>query len=427
MEKISEKNVARLWKSGRLSRFHDDMGNEVEVICAGRESTKPGCDFQDVVISINRQKLVGDVELHLSSDLWQKHGHHVNPAYNGIILHVAMWQRGGLPVKLEMGAAVPTVILSGYITERSLQSQRDEGRRRHCCYACVAKSPKAIKKILLQAGMQRFSIKSANYAAALQGGDAGQALYKGICRALGYSRNTAQFEVLADRLPLSSIIGHSHGSLIKKQAMIIGCAGLLPSQGAFAGRVLPCERIAEIEREWPALSEKPSPSPHLHWNFSYLRPGNHPLKRLVYLSHLIQKYESEGLVRGFTGLIETALPGSESACLEKGLVIKDGTPLIGTNRVREIAVNQVLPFLLACAVREGNISLATRAINIYSNYRAMAGNELLRYMKQHLRIEGSKDLNACAQQGMLHIYHSFCRVKECSRCPVFTRRRPNRE
>jgi hypothetical protein len=427
MEKISEKNVARLWKSGRLSRFHDDMGNEVEVICAGRESTKPGCDFQDVVLSVNRKKLVGDVELHLSSDLWQKHRHHTNPAYNGIILHVAMWQRGGLPVKLEMGAAVPTVILSGYIAERSLLSQRDESHRRHCCYACTAKSSTGIKKILVQAGMQRFSIKSAKYDVELQGGDAEQALYKGICRALGYSRNTAQFEMLADRLPLSSITGPSAGSLIKKQAIIIGSAGLLPSQGAVIGTVLPCEKITEMEREWLALSEKPAQFPALHWNFSYLRPGNHPLKRLVYLGHLLHKYEAGGLVRGFTGLIETALPGNEPARLEKGLMINDGTPLIGTSRVREIVVNQVLPFLLACAVREGNISLATRVINTYLNYRAMAGNELLRYMKQQLCIKESKDLNACIQQGLMHIYHSFCRVKECSCCPVFTRRRPNRE
>ncbi|MGD0855332.1 MAG: DUF2851 family protein [Dehalococcoidia bacterium] len=427
MEKISEKNVARLWKSGRLSRFRDDMGNEVEVICAGRESTRPGCDFQDVVISVNREKLVGDVELHLSSDLWQKHGHHTNPAYNGIILHVAMWQRGLLPVKLEMGKAVPTVILSGYITERTLQKQREEGHLCHCRYACVVKSSTGLKKILLQAGIQRFSTKSAKYAAVLQDSDAAQALYKGICRALGYSRNTAQFEMLADRLPLNSIMGSKAGSLIKKQAMIIGCAGLLPSQGRVAGSVLSSEQIAEIEREWLALSEKPSPFPALRWNLSFLRPGNHPLKRLIYLSHLLHKYEAGGLVRGFNDLLETAAPGSESACLENGLLINDGHPLIGRNRAREIAVNQILPFLLANAVSEGDLSLATRVINTYLNYGAMADNELLRYMKQQLCIKESKDLNACAQQGLLHIYHSFCRVKECLCCPVFTRRRPNRE
>ncbi|MCX6007664.1 MAG: DUF2851 family protein [Chloroflexi bacterium] len=424
MEKISEKNVARLWKSGRLSSFRDDMGNEVEVICAGRESTRPGCDFQDVVISVNQEKLVGDVELHLTSDLWQKHGHHINPSYNGIILHVAMWQRGLLPIKLEMGKAVPTVILSGYITERTLLKQREQTQRGHCSYF---KSSTGLKKILLQAGMQRFSTKSAKYAAVLQEGDADQALYKGICRALGYSRNTAQFEMLADRLPLDSIIRSSAGSLIKKQAMIIGCAGLLPSQGGVAGSVLSCEKIAEIEREWSALSEKPLQSPALHWNLSNFRPANHPLKRLIYLSHLLQEYEAGGLVRGFNDLLETAVPGSESACLENGLLIYDGHPLIGRSRVREIAVNQILPFLLANAVNEGNLSHVTRVINTYLNYGAMADNELLRYMKQQFRIKESKDLNACAQQGMLHIYHSFCRVKDCSCCPVFTLRRPNRE
>ena len=423
MQKISEKNVASLWKSGRLWRFQDDMGNDVEVVCPGRETTKPGCDFQDVVISVNREKLVGDVELHLSSDLWQKHGHHINPAYNGIILHVAMWQRGSLPVKLETGLAVPTVILSGYITERSLSKQRSGRSLRHVCPAPARKVPAEIKRILMQAGMQRFSIKSSKYATAVADRGAEQALFKGICRALGYSRNTAPFEELADRLPADLIMDQGEGSLVKMQAMLIGAAGLLPSQGGFPhAQHCPVKNSKDIEKAWANCSIKPFPLSSSDWTFSYLRPGNHPLKRLIYLSRLLQAYEITGLSAGFAGLVESAPPGRESTILEKGLLIDAEVHLIGIGRAREIALNQVLPFLLARAVRDGNISLAARTINTYLNYRPLPGNELLRYMKGQLRMEQNKDLNACAQQGLLHIYHSFCRVKDCSNCPLFTRR-----
>jgi hypothetical protein len=426
MQKISEKNVASLWKSGRLSHFHDDMGNEVEVVCPGRETTKPGCDFQDVVISVNREKLVGDIELHLSSDLWQKHGHHTNPAYNGIILHVAMWQRGSLPVKLETGLAVPTVILSSYITERSL-SEQGSGRQLHrICPVSARKVPAKIKRVLMQAGMQRFSIKSSRYAAAMAGHGAEQALYKGICRALGYSRNTAPFEALADSLPVNLITEHCEGSLVGKQAILIGTAGLLPSQGASLCAASSCEALEDVEREWANFSTGPSPMSRSDWSFSYLRPGNHPLKRLVYLSHLLQRYEGTGLSGGLARLVESAPPGREAIFLEKGLLIDAGSHLIGTGRAREIALNQVLPFLLARAVRDGDISLAARAINTYLNYRPLPENELLRYMKGQLRMEESKGLNACVQQGLLHVYHSFCRAKDCSNCPLFTRRSQGR-
>jgi hypothetical protein len=422
MQKISEKNVASLWKSGRLSRFQDDMGNDVEVVCPGRETTKPGCDFQDVVISINREKLVGDIELHLSSDLWQKHGHHTNPAYNGIILHVAMWRRGSLPVKLETGLAVPTIILSGYITERSLSKQRSGRQLHHICPASARKVPAKIKRILMQAGMQRFSIKSSNYAAAITALGAEQTLYKGVCRALGYSRNTAPFEALADRLPVDLVMNCKPGSLVSKQAMLIGTAGLLPSQGASLCAALSGEAVEGIEKEWANFIAKPSPLSPSDWSFSYLRPGNHPLNRLVYLGRLLQAYEITGLFGGFTDLIEKAPPGREAVCLEKGLFIDGGSHLIGVGRAMEIALNQVLPFLLACAVQHGDISLAARTINTYLNYRPLPDNELLRYMKGQLRLEESKDLNACVQQGLLHIYHSFCRAKDCSNCPLFTRR-----
>jgi hypothetical protein len=423
MHKISEKNVASLWKSGRLSRFKDDMGNDVEVVCPGRATTKPGCDFQDVVIAVNREKLVGDIELHLSSDLWQKHGHHANPAYNGIILHVAMWQRGSLPVKLETGLAVPTVILSGYITERSLSKQRSGARLRQTCPVPARKVPAEIKRILMQAGMQRFSVKSSRYAAAIADHGSEQALYKGICRALGYSRNTAPFETLADRLPVNLILERCEGRLLKKQAMLIGAAGLLPSQGALSCFALSEEVLEEIEMQWANLPGRPVPISLQNWTFSYLRSGNHPVKRLMYLGRLLQKYEIEGLAAGFARLIGKASPGRESACLEKGLLVDAGSHHVGAGRAREIALNQVLPFLLACAVRDGDISLTARTINTYLNYRFLPENELLKYMKGQLRMEESKDLKACAQQGLLHIYHTFCRMKDCSNCPLFTRRR----
>ena len=424
MQKISEKNVASLWVSGSLTRFTDDMGNDVEVICVGRKSTRPGCDFQDVVLSVNREKLVGDVELHLSSDLWRKHGHHADPAYNGIILHVAMWQKGSLPVKLEKGAAVPTVILSGYITQRSLLGRRPGSQVRRSCPVTPGKSSAVIKGVLMQAGMRRFSVKSAKYAAALQDEGAEQSLYKGICRALGYSRNTAPFEALADRLPYDLIMREAAGSLVKKQAILLGTAGLLASQCGSICTSLSPEVLQNMRTEWDIFGDKPLPLPGGSWSFSFLRPCNHPIKRLVYLGHLLQKYEGEGLVGGFTGIFEAAPPGDEADCLERGLLVNDDVRLPGTGRAREMALNQLLPFLTACAVRDGNVNLATRAINTYLNYRPLPSNELLRYMQGQIGL--ARGINACLQQGMLHIYHSYCRVKDCSGCPVFTCRRPGR-
>ncbi|MDD5648396.1 MAG: DUF2851 family protein, partial [Dehalococcoidia bacterium] len=112
---ITERSVSSLWLSGRLSCFNDDSGHRIEVVCPGRVSTRGGCDFQDVVIKIDGEKTVGNVEVHVTSDLWRQHGHHRDASYNGVILHVSMWQRGILPVRLQDGRILSTVILAQYL------------------------------------------------------------------------------------------------------------------------------------------------------------------------------------------------------------------------------------------------------------------------------------------------------------------------
>lgn len=426
MNRISEVNISRLWKRGRLPRLRDDMGHEVEIICSGRASTKPGCDFQDAVIAFDGERLVGDIELHVSSDLWQKHRHHINPAYNGVILHVAMWQCGKLPVKLESGRYVPTVILSDYVTGQSLRKGRVGRPAGHCRYAGSKRNARRLNCILSNAGMQRLSAKCARYAVALQEGEEEQVVYKGICRALGYSRNSLPFMSLAERLPLRMVRQVAWGSLVKKQALILGTAGMLSDRCHPGMGWLSVAEAAEIEKQWSELSVRPEPLPMTEWSFSYLRPASHPLKRLLYLCYLLQKYEDEGLVSSLIGTVEKQPIGCEGAWLEQALMMTGDQPLIGAGRAREIVLNQLLPFMLAHHVKAGNFTMAVRMINAYLKYKSLPDNELLRYMRQQLRLSGTGDLNACQQQGMLHIYYSFCREKNCPDCPVFRCQKPDR-
>jgi hypothetical protein len=146
--------------------------------------------------------MVGDIEVHVTSDLWLKHGHHKDSSCNGVILHVAMWQKGGLPVRLQDGRILPTVILSHYIINvyGSSLRRRVSGVIQKCHHN-TGRS-KAIDTILLIEGFRRFEEKAARFSTLLKTAEAGQVLYKGICRALGYAGNKSPFEALADRLPL---------------------------------------------------------------------------------------------------------------------------------------------------------------------------------------------------------------------------------
>ena len=87
-----------------------------------------------------------------------------------------------------------------------------------------------------RAGDERFLAKAAEFRADLAQADSGQLLYCGIMGALGYSRNKVPYLELADRLPLATMESVVSGTASNKecitrlQALLIGTAGLLPSQ-----------------------------------------------------------------------------------------------------------------------------------------------------------------------------------------------------
>ena len=105
---------------------------------------------------------------------------------------------------------------------------------------------------------------------------------------------------------------------------------------------------------------------------------------------------------------------------------KAPTVLIGRGRAGEIAINVVLPFFTALARRNKDTALENRVLNMYLHYPALPANELTRYMSGILLSRRGVKARACLQQGLIRLYHQYCRVKDCDCCPVFISRKPVR-
>ncbi len=402
MGAITERSVSALWLSGRLSRFNDDSGHRIEVVCPGRVSTRGGCDFQDVVIKIDGEKTVGDVEVHLTSDLWQRHGHHRDAGYNGVILHVSMWQRGPLPVRLQDGSILSTIILAQYLkTGANLLQHAAAAQTRRCPH--LPGSARKGDMVIVEAGLARFEQKSARFARSLQADDPEQTLYKAICRALGYAWNVKPFEMLAEKVPVSLVRTCAAGSLRAKYKLLLGASGLARERMSPLPDGVPPMKVSD----WSTLSS---------------RPLNHPVLRIAGLCHLLQRYEEAGLVGVVIEKIMSTPARKEAAALEEAITVvgAGSRVLIGAGRAREIAVNAVLPLIHAYGERINNGLLVEKARNVFISYPSLTPNELTRYMSGLL---GNQACGACRQQGLLHIYHIWCRTRECGSCPVFTLRR----
>jgi hypothetical protein len=115
---IDELTVSRAWNAGwvRPEALRTTDGRPVTVVYRGRWTFGFGPDFRGALIAFGAELRQGDVEVHLRASGWREHGHHLDPAYNSVILHVALdadprTRATVPPCRRQDGTVIPTLLL----------------------------------------------------------------------------------------------------------------------------------------------------------------------------------------------------------------------------------------------------------------------------------------------------------------------------
>jgi hypothetical protein len=432
--KITERLVSRLWQSHVIRYPVADTSEWLHIIFPGRSSNNSGCDFKDAVFGLNGRIISGNVEVHVKSSQWQSHGHHQDPKYNNIVLHV-VWQQDSLtPTLLQNGRAIPTVCLGSFITS-PLDELNDLSANPPCSCPAVRRysNNDNLYKVLTTAGMKRFRSKITSFRKALNKEDAGQVAYRGIARALGYAQNAEPCQELARRLPIIHLLEKDKPTTdAAMQALLLGHAGLLPFQ---RHRSVKDTEAIKLQKIWLSTGTTETMM-ESDWCFFRVRPDNFPTRRLIALSYLISRYRQSGLIQGILQLVEKAPAGTERRWLENGLAVAGhgywqnhldfgvfagrASALIGYEKAVAIVINTILPFAAAWAELDSEPKLKKKAIEIYRHYPGSGDNELTTYMKQQLKLGTDTRLSACQQQGLIHLFNVYCRRRNCLECPVLS-------
>jgi hypothetical protein len=426
--KFSEKQAALIWQQvvgKELTSLEDEP---VSVIYPGRTNGDDGPDFRDAVI-VNKSHLTkGDVEVHVKSSDWYSHEHHTNAAYNNVILHVVMWHDCNSVTLLQSGKPVPVLCLA-----KALRHQPYLLPYQLPCFQILDHMDRqTLGKLSNTAGEERFKQKAMHFQAELKQKETGQVLFRGMMRALGYAKNTKPFEDLADRMPLNFI--ESREGLAPKQALLLGTAGLLPSQrrpGKFARE----QEVQELEQIWQSAGKTVETMKEGDWNFSHIYPNNSPVRRIVAQSYLLERYGKGKLLAEILQLVKEApLPGGHHV-LENSLTVAGDdywrdhfdfdvrsktkiSALLGNSKAGEIAVNAILPFAFSWGKMVNEPGLMKKAMELHNSYPKLAENEITRHMAKQLGLEDLSDFTACHQQGLIHIFRNYCREGRCSQCPL---------
>ena len=436
--KIEESLLAQIWRRQLIKKeaLLTAGGQRVEVLYPGRESHDSGPDFCDALIAVEGKLLRGDVELHVTPQEWQAHRHHKDPGYNGVILHVVMWG-GQEDSLLHNGERVPILALSPYLTgsleELRRMVQLSLSPDEPCHKALQRHGPTSVADLLDRAGEERFYAKVGRFKTRLATSEAEQVLYEGLMRALGYAKNKRPFEELARWLPLRVLKRlATPGDIDQIQALMLGTAGLLPGQRGQRNGAAD-EWGARLEQIWNSFGMKETVK-GWSWRFFRVRPENFPPRRIAAASYLLSRYGGGFLGEMLSLLSQTPLHQVQKE-LERSLIVRaDGywashfdfgiearwnPSLLGQGRAREIVVNVLLPFSFAWAEKFSQPWLGERAMELYRSHPQLGENWVTRYMEGRILGEHKAKANSARrQQGLVHLYQTFCVQRRCPECPL---------
>jgi hypothetical protein len=437
-----ERLLQQIWLHQRLQRDRLKTldGDWVRVLHPGFWNREAGPDFRQAILQFGQASpRSGDVEIDLHPAGWRGHGHDRNPAYQNVILHV-VWD-----AELEVDCPVPTLRLKSRL-DAPLSELRSwlgqdagaPGLLAGQCSAPLRDLPENTRReVLQQAALSRLQHKAAQYAARARQAGWEQSLWEGLFAALGYKQNVWPMRRLAELVPrLFSGESKKRGAVFALQARLLGVGGLLPVDltRAQAGADNYLRRL--WDHWWREREEFAEfVLPRGIWRFHGLRPANHPQRRLA----LAARWMAAGnlpdkLGRWFTATLpDKKLEGSLLEVLRverdpfwswhwtfRSARMSKSQPLLGAQRVTDLAVNVILPWFWMRAVAGKNTAAQQIAEQRYLAWPQAEDNAVLRLARQRL-LGGahSRALRTAAlQQGLLQIVRDFCEHSNalCENC-----------
>ncbi len=223
-------------------------------------------------------------------------------------------------------------------------------------------------------------------------------------------------------------------STLTLQARLLGTAGLLPAQLPATDSGAYLRRVWHVWwREADSFSEYRLP-PEL-WTLGGIRPANHPQRRLAAAAHwalrpyllaqldgwLERKIESPDLVCSMTEILQ--VPHDDFWSYRwtlKSAPFREPQPLLGEQRITDLAMNAVLPWLYVRALAGRNERLAQTAEARYFLWPNGEDNAVLKLARQRLfgGVPARFLKTAAQQQGLMQIVRDFCDHSDaaCQQC-----------
>lgn len=420
---MNESFLYYLWENRLLTGSLATVeGQQVEIINPGFRNQNSGPDYLEARIRIGKQVWAGQVEIHVKTSDWNRHGHQHDKAYHNVMLHVVY----------EHDATVnniPVLILKGHFKTSLYQHYEQFVTAQHWI-ACERQlgivQPFTLNVWLERMAVERLEEKTKNIEKLLKANqfDWEETSYRLLMRYFGMKVNNEAFETLASLLPLKTLLKHAD-NLTQVEAMLLGCAGFLEHD-------FQEEYPKLLKREFIVMRAKFNllTMPEERWKFMRMRPVNFPTIRLAQLAQMIYQHgclfskiktaENIDEIRTIFDVKASAywdshyrLTDTLKHDLQATITNNDKPKHLGEGIANVLLINAVVPLLFCYGLFHKDDLYCEKALN-YLEELSSEDNTIIR----HFQSIGIKADNAMQSQALLHLYSHFCRRKRCLECSI---------
>jgi hypothetical protein len=390
--------------------------SEIQILSVGHLNSDSGPDFLNSKIILNGLVWVGSVEIHLKSSDWDKHGHHLDEAYNGVLLHV-VWENDSV-VYNQLGEEIPTLVLADYVDPGLID--RVEGLINNQKWIPCQKLLPNVDPIILIQFLERIFIerlqeKSDKVAKLLEdsGNNWDEVFYQLLCQSFGLKVNSIPMLQLSKLLPFKILSKHKD-NLMQLEALLFGVSGFLNDPKDVY--------TTNLSKEFQFLKTKYGlvEMDLVSWKFLRMRPISFPTVRIAQLAALIHDHG-----RLFSKLInfenkkelEKIFDSKASdywsnhynfnkmsifSCKKIGKQLKDN-----------VLINSLVPLLFLYSRDKQDSSCQDKAISLMY----VLSPEKNSYIKRFEKL-GFKSKNEAQSQSFLHLKKHYCDRKKCLSCNI---------
>lgn len=415
---MNEDFLAFLWKFRKLGPdLTLQSGEPLVILAPGTQNLDGGPDFFNARLRIGETIWAGNVEIHVRSSDWQRHGHSEDPLYQNAILHVVLTDDS--PVRYPDGTPMPTLVLTGNYPPGLYERFRmlGTGEAWIPCYNQLRGNPPhafelwspslAVERLVMKSDSVRQRWENCLY-------NWDEAFYRQMAWCFGFRVNNEAFDSMACSLPLK-IVQQNCRSLPMVEALVFGVAGLL--EDPFTD-----EYPLMLQRDFKFLEAKYQLKPirSSYWKFLRMRPSNFPTIRLSQWAGLLtrtsgrffQLLEHGDIPEIFTeGEIVTSPYWFNHYLFDKPSVFQRKS--LGKESIDLLMINGIAPFLFFYGLEKDIPPMREKALGLLERLPPESNGVINRWKEL-----GFPCMHALHTQALLHLKQHWCDKKRCLECRI---------